>query len=102
MEQEAKLPRLTSDQKRNLISQWEESGKSKKQFAKENGLNYYTFAGWCYKEKRKKSSQVNSGFSQVRISRSAVPFASIELSPGRRLNFYHSLPMEYFQSLLGK
>jgi hypothetical protein len=101
MEEKEKLPRLSNERKADLVQRWKESGKSKKVFAQEQGLNYYTFITWCDREKKNLHTNNNTGFSQVRLTHQSDAFACVELSSGMRLKFYEPMPAEYFQSLLG-
>ena len=91
----------TREQKEEIILQWQQSGKSRKEFCQEQGITYNSLVGWCKQFKDKKSS---SGFLEVKVNTDSNPglFAQVNLPGGIRIDFFHSLPVEYFQSLIRK
>jgi hypothetical protein len=91
----------TREQKEEIILQWQQSGKSRKEFSQEHGITYNSLVGWCKQFKDKKAS---SGFSEVKVNSDSNPglFAQVNLPGGIRIDFFHSLPVEYFQSLIRK
>jgi transposase-like protein len=40
------MKRYNKEDKTRLVQEWEKSGKSKRAFARELGLNYQTFSAW--------------------------------------------------------
>ncbi len=91
----------TREQKEEIILQWQQSGKSRMEFCKEYGITYNSLVGWCKQFKDKKAS---SGFSEVKVNTVSNPglFAQVNLPGGIRIDFFHSLPVEYFRSLMSK
>lgn len=89
--------RRTREQKEELILQWQQSGKSRKEFCQENGITYNSLVGWCKQLKDKKTSP---GFAEVKVKADSGLFAQVHLPGGKRIDFFHSVPIEYFQSLL--
>ena len=87
---------FNSDERERIISDWKQSGFSKKRFADERGLKYCTFVGWFQGSKKEITS---SGFSEVLISSSDKIFMEVVIK-GRSLRFYQALPKEYFSMLL--
>lgn len=87
----------TSEQKEELIQQWQQSGKSRKEFCDEHQISYNSLVGWCKQLKDKKASP---GFSEIRVRADSGLFAQIHLAGGIRIDFFHSVPAEYFQSLM--
>lgn len=70
----------TREQKEELILQWQQSGKSRKQFCQENGITYNSLVGWCKQFKDKKSSP---GFAEVKVNDYSGLFAQVHF-PARR------------------
>ena len=54
---------FTSEEKQKIISEWKQSSLSKKKFAEERGLKYYSFVSWFGAKKKKPAG----GFEQVKI-----------------------------------
>lgn len=61
-------PRLTAEQKKELISQWKQSGISRKKFSRERQINYYTFMDWCYRFDKKPSEKRKNNFVELTVS----------------------------------
>jgi hypothetical protein len=91
---------LTREQKAELILQWQQSGMTRKKFCEERSFNYYTFGTWVDQLKEKKPA--SPGFTEVKVQSTPSLFAQLHLSGGIKIDFYQSIPVEYFQSLLKK
>lgn len=89
----------TREQKEELILQWQQSGKSRMEFCQERGITYNSLVGWCKQFKDRKASP---GFSEVKVKSDSGLFAQLNLPGGIRIDFFHSVPVEYFQSLIRK
>ncbi len=89
----------TREQKEEIIQQWQQSGKSRKEFCQEHGITYNSLGGWCKQFRDKKAS---TGFSEVKVNSYSGIFAQVHLPGGIRIDFFHSIPNEYFQSLIRK
>jgi len=68
-----------------LVEQWQQSGKSQKQFSGENHITLCKFLYWV--QKYRQSSSSNQGFASLSISSEESPIPSmpkieIELSSG--------------------
>jgi regulatory protein YycH of two-component signal transduction system YycFG len=87
----------TREQKETIILQWQQSGKSRKVFCEENQISYNALVSWC---KQLKDQKQLAGFSEIKIKESPGLFAQVHLSKGIKIDFYQSLPVEYFQSLI--
>lgn len=97
--QNAKQSR-TKEEIVTLKQLWSESGKSKKRFTQEHGINYMTFIGWFSGEK-KKSKAKKSGFVPLSFTHDpAKPFAEILLSKGARVVFHQPVSADFLQLLL--
>lgn len=90
----------TAEEIARLKQLWSESGKSKKQFTDEHGINYMTFIGWF--SSKKKSVVRKSGFVPVAISHDVLtrPFAEISFSKGHRVVFHQPVSADFLQALL--
>ena len=89
----------TREQKEELIQQWQQSGKSRKDFCQEHGISYNSLVGWC---KQFKDQKANTGFAEVKIEKDSSFFAQVHLPGGIKIDFYQSIPADYFQSLIRK
>lgn len=89
----------TRQQKEEIINQWQQSGKSRKEFCEENQISYNSLAGWC---KQFKDQKISSGFSEVKIREASGLYAQVHLPSGIRIDFFQIVPVEYFQFLIRK
>ena len=89
----------TRQEKEEIIRQWQQSGKSRKEFCEATGIGYNSLVGWC---KQFKDQKTSSGFSEVMLTEPSSLFAQVHLPGGIRIDFLHSVPVEYFQSLIRK
>ena len=87
---------LTSGERERIISEWKQSGLSKKKFAEVRGLKYCTFVGWFQGSKKETSAP---GFSEVVISSSDKLFMEVVIRE-KTIRFYQMLPKEYLFLLL--
>jgi hypothetical protein len=87
----------TRKQKEEIIQQWQQSGKSRKEFCEEHQINYNSLVGWC---KQFKEQKTTPGFTEVKLKEATGLFAQIHLPSGIRIDFFQSVPSAYFQSLL--
>ena len=85
-------------EKDELISQWKQSGMSRKVFCDEQGLNYNSFITWDNEKKSK--LKAGSGFSEITVQSSERLFAQIHLSEQKRIDLYQPLSSEFIRSLL--
>lgn len=85
-----------SQEKEQIISEWKQSGLSKKQFSEERGIKYCTFVGWFQGTKKETSSD---GFSEVVISAGEKIFMEV-VSGSRTLRFFQPPSKEYLMLLL--
>ena len=89
----------TREQKEEIIRKWEQSGKSRKEFCEEHQIGYNSLVSWC---KQFKDQKTSSGFSEIKIKETAGLYAQVHLPGGIRIDFFHALPADYFQSLFRK
>jgi transposase-like protein len=99
METENKVQKgwRTREQKEELILQWQQSGKSRKEFCQEKGITYNSLVGWCKQFKDKKATP---GFAEMKVKVDSDLFAQVHLPGGIKIDFFQSIPASYFQSLL--
>jgi len=91
----------THEQKEEIILQWQQSGKSRKEFCAEQGVSYNSLVGWCKQFRDQKKS---TGFAEIKVceSKESGLFAQVHLSGGIKIDFYQRVPADYFQSLIGR
>ena len=89
----------TREQKEEIIQQWQQSGKSRREFCEEYQIKYNSLVTWCKELRDKKGS---SGFSEVKIKEVSGLYAQVHLPGGIRIEFFQVVPVGYFRSLLGK
>lgn len=90
----------TAEEIARLKQLWSESGKSKKQFTQEEGINYMTFIGW-FSSKKKKAVGKKPGFVPIKVSSEVIkPFAEISFSKGHRVVFHQPVSADFLQTLL--
>ena len=87
----------TREQKQEIILQWQQSGKSRKDFCQENGIGYNSLVGWC---KQFKDQNISSVFSEVKLNQATSLFAQVQLPCGIRIDFYQPFSADFIQSLL--
>lgn len=87
----------TPEQKEELILQWQQSGKSRKDFCLANGIPYNSLVSWC---KQFRDKNTLAGFNELKVKADPGLFAQVHLPGGKRIDFFQSVPVEYFQSLL--
>ncbi|MEO7157059.1 MAG: hypothetical protein ABI039_05835 [Vicinamibacterales bacterium] len=81
-----------------LISQWQQSGKSRKAFCVEHGLNYNSFVTWHKEQKVKLKAE--SGFAEVTVQSNERLFAQIHLPGELRIDLFQQLSPEFIRSLI--
>ena len=74
-----------------LVKQWQQSGKTQKQFSEENHIKLHTFMYWV--QKHRQENTPDHGFASLTISRetgveSQLPKLEIELSGGIVVRIY--------------
>ena len=83
-------------EKEELLSQWKQSGKSRKEFCQEQGINYGTFVTWPHEYNRK----VKAGFKEVKLVQPAPSlFAQVYFPSGIRVDIFQQFSSDYFRSL---
>ena len=88
---------FTSDEIKDFIAQWKESGLSKKKFCDQQGLKYYTFIAWCDKYGKPENA---TGFKQIQVSGSEENIFAEVVTGNRTIRFYQAIPKEYISLLL--
>jgi hypothetical protein len=87
----------TREQKQEIILQWQQSGKSRKEFCQEQGITYNSLVGWCKQFKDQKES---SGFTEVKLNQDSSLFAQIHLPGGIKIDFYQPIPADFIRSFI--
>ena len=88
----------TRQEKDELIALWKQSGKSRKLFCIDQGLNYNSFVSWHQQHKAKAKSE--TGFSQVIVQSGEKIFAQLHLPGEIRIDLYQPLSAEFIRALL--
>ena len=78
----------TRQEKDELIALSKQSGKSRKLFCNDQGMNYYNFVFWHQQHKAK--GKTETGFSLVVVHRGEKIFAQLHLSGEIRIDLYQS------------
>ena len=84
-------------QKEELILHWQQSGKSRKEFCEEHRISYNSLVSWCKQLKDKKASP---GFAEIKLNTNSGLFAQVHLPGGIRIDLFHTVPADYFHSLV--
>ena len=87
----------TQAEKRAIISKWQESGKSRREFCEENGINYNSLVSWSKQLRDKKPSP---GFVEVKMESPSSLFAQIHLPSGMKIDLYQPITAELFRALV--
>jgi hypothetical protein len=95
-EQRNSTPRTFAETEQ-IKAQWKASGKSKKQFAADQGINYMTFIGWFSRKAKTKSVPKVDSFIPIAVQDSAGLFAEVYLGNGKRIVFHQPVSVHYFQ-----
>ena len=87
----------TREEKQALILQWQQSGKSRKEFCEESGIGYNSLVSWC---KEFRDRKVKSGFTEVKMTPTISIFAQVHLPGGVKIDFYQPITAEFIRSFL--
>ena len=92
--------RFTREEIQELLTQCHQSGKSKKEFALDNGIKYNTLINW-FSQERQKSQPNNQGpFSEVKLPEEDSVFAEIRTGNGITIRLFKPVSVEFLQALL--
>jgi len=64
----------TREQKEEIILQWQQSKKSRKEFCEESGIGYNSLVSWC---KQMKDQKTSPGFTEVKVKSESGLFAPL-------------------------
>ena len=92
--------KLTWEEKKIICEQWKQSGKSKAQFCKEEGISFQTFWGWCNRLWPDAKLPSRPGLTPVRVidKLPMEPLIEVEVLISNQATLKMSLPL----SSLGK
>lgn len=83
-------------EKEQLVALWKQSGKSRKEFCIEQGLNYNTFVTWPYELEGKRPS----GFKEVKFENPDNSlFAQIYFPNGVRVDLLKPTSLDFLKTL---
>lgn len=97
--------RRSGGQITRLISQWEQSGQSRRIFCKEHQIKPSTFHGWIARRKKQNpiDHQATPVFVPLQLNKQGrEPFAEINFSNGISVSLFHSVPASYLRGLFHK
>jgi transposase-like protein len=92
--------RFTGEEIREYLTQCRQSGKSKKEFALENGIKYNTLINWFSQERQKVQSKNQGAFSEVKLPEEDSVFAEIRTGNGITIRLFKPVSVEFLQALL--
>ena len=98
MEHKVEKKWRTRQEKDELIALWKQSGKSRKLFGNDQGLNYNSFVVWNKEQKSKQKTEPE--FSELAVQSRERLFAQIHLPGELRIDFYQPLSAEFIRTLL--
>ena len=87
----------TRQEKQELILQWQQSGKSRKEFCSERGIGYNSLVSWC---KELRDRKLDGGFAELKMESSITIFAQIHLPGGVKIDFYQPITRDVIRSFL--
>lgn len=83
-----------------LISEWQQSNLSKKNFCDQKKINYQTFIGWIV-QRRSKSAASENKFIPVQVDQPQKGlFAEIYLSDSRKIVLHQLVDLEFIKAIL--
>ena len=88
----------TRQEKDELIALWKQSGKSRKLYCNNQGLNYNSFFS-CHQQHKAKA-KTETGFSEVIVQSGEKLFAQLHLLRELRIDLHQPLLAEYIRALL--
>jgi len=87
-------------QKLAMITSWQQSGLSQKQYCQEQNIPYHVFYYW-YRQSRDKATVTARGFVQLSSSLPAGGLhAELLLADGRRILFHQPINAAFLKALL--
>ena len=89
--------KLSQDKIQKLLQSWKASGISKKRFAEEHGLKYYTFIEWFRRYGLQEQEPV---FREMHLPQHSGVFAEFQRGD-LVVRFFQPFPPEYFSHLIG-
>jgi transposase-like protein len=94
--------RFTRAEIQELLTQCRQSGKSKKEFALENGIKYNTLINWYSQERQKVQPNKTVQFSEIKLPESDSVFAELKTGNEITIRLYQPVSSDYLLSLLSK
>ncbi len=92
--------RFTGEEIREYLTLCRQSGKSKKEFALENGIKYNTLINWFSQERQKVQPKNQGPFSEVKLPEEDSVFAEIRTGNGITIRLFKPVSVEFLQALL--
>ena len=87
------------EQQFSMITSWQQSGQSQKQFCLQNNMAYHVFHYW-YKVYRNQQAAINGTFVAVNIAPQLQATAELHLTDGRRIIFHQPVSPDFLKALI--
>jgi hypothetical protein len=84
----------------SLITDWQQSNLSQRQYCQDRQLPYHVFHYWYKRFKEKQASSFVGSFVPLKIKPSFSGHTELFLPDGKRLIFYQPVNPEYLKALL--
>lgn len=81
-----------------MITSWQQSGQSQKQYCLQNNIAYHIFHYW-YKVYRDQHAAVSASFVALNIAPPLQANVEIQLTDGRRIIFHQPVSADYLKAL---
>jgi hypothetical protein len=82
-----------------MISSWQQSGQTQKQYCVQNNIAYHIFHYW-YKVFREAQSAVSGSFVALNIAPPLQANVEIHFTDGRRIIFHQLVSADYLKALI--
>ena len=82
-----------------MITTWQQSGQSQKQYCLQNNIAYHVFHYW-YKVFRNQTSADKGSFVAVNIGTELQPNVELHLTDGRRIVFHQPVSAHFLKALI--
>lgn len=82
-----------------MISSWQQSGQTQKQYCEQNNIAYHIFHYW-YKVFREAQSVASGSFVSLNIAAPLQPNVEMFLTDGRRIIFHQPVSADFLKALI--
>ncbi len=82
-----------------MITSWQQSGQSQKQYCRQNSIAYHVFHYW-YKVYREEHSTAKASFVPLTISQQLPANVEVQFESGSRIVFHQPVSAAYLKTLI--